>query len=77
MAPTLNVGVWAQRRLPEGSASWGRYAEPRWHRIALVNETSVVTQCQRVIVVPVNMRSEVPEGGHACQMCLSVTPKAN
>lgn len=42
--------LWAQRRLPEGKGSWGKFEEPRWHRVVSVTNVTVTTECHRIRV---------------------------
>lgn len=71
--------VWARKRLPEGSVSWGKFAEPRWHRIASVNDTAILAACHRVVVGPLDLLSEVPHGSFSCRSCTgaAATARAN
>ena len=71
MDPITGEVVWARRQLPEGSASWGKFTAPRWHRVALVNDNAIVTSCRRVFVAPMDVRSETPEDGKVCRVCQS------
>jgi hypothetical protein len=75
------VVLWARLRWPEGKVSWGKSAEPRWHRVAILNDHAVVAACRRVFVRPLDLNPEVPEGSQACRHCMreaatAVTPGA-
>ena len=61
--------AWARKRLPEGGV--GEFAEPRWHRIALVNDTAILAACQRVVIGPLDLLADVPDGSFPCRSCTS------
>ena len=61
--------VWARRQVPDGTTYGGRYAEPRWHRVAKVDYQAIFTACNRVIVFPVDTTADNPNGEHACTRC--------
>jgi hypothetical protein len=69
--PPSSGVLWARKRLPEGAVGWGKFAEPRWHRIALVNDRAVVAVCGRVFVAAMDTSDTVPDGAITCRLCTS------
>ena len=75
MVPVDRGVAWARRQLPEGANYGGKYAEPRWHRVAKVKDLAIFTACNRVIDVPIDTTPDVPDGESACARCTKRNPR--
>ena len=61
--------LWARRSPLEGANNSRKYAQPRWHRVAEVDDFAIITLCHRVLHVPLETTADIPDGECACARC--------